>query len=1343
MAVVQSLANRFRRSTFRRQLTLTAALGIVCVTLLTALLSAWQGSRQIRATQVEQGIRLAQSLAAQSRLALLVSAQENMEEAVAAALAFPDVVDIEVWHADGRILLHRSLTRASGGPRGGPAISPVARLEAETADAWRFVAPVLSVTGADSPFDTTEAKSTTLGYVRVTQSKVTVTRLVAEVFSVNLAVGLFCALIFLFLLRLLAKRLTRPLAELAATMEQAEGGQTGLRARLEGPRDLYHMAHAFNSMMEALEERESELRTARDSALRFARLKADFAATVSHEIRTPLNGVIGTLDMLKAGNLGGRDRELLDLAWDSSQYLLELINNILDFSKLEAGKLEPEKAIFDLHALVGETVLLFQPQAESQRLTLTSRIAEQVPRLVSGDPARIRQLLTNLIGNALKFTATGGIAVTVDADGADRVRMTVADTGIGIAKEDQARIFDSFTQADTSTTRRFGGSGLGLAICKQLVRVLGGEIGVESFPGHGSRFWFVIPCPVAKALPIPAEGPAPAPVGHRTAPRILVAEDNRTNQVVAEGMLQMLGCHCQLAANGREAVKAWREAAWDLVLMDCNMPDMDGFEATALIRSEEARGQRLTIIAMTANSMPTDIEKCLAAGMDGHLSKPLTLESLAACLERWLQWHAPVPPVQDNGDKGSAPLDMAVLERLREALGPAVGEAIRPFVEDMPTYVARLEEAVNTGDAAVLRQTAHAIKGAASNLGAGHLAAVAREMEVHAEAGALAEAADLLVSLRTEYALVEPLLTAELDLPAVMEPLFRDDDAPRVLIVDDDRSTRSALRHALRRGGFVVDEARDGVEVLLKLETSLPDAILMDALMPELDGFATCAELKRHALWKDIPVLMITALEDRPSIERAFEAGASDFIPKPIHLSVVNRRVRRVIDANRAERQVRHLAYNDPLTGLANRRLFLENAERSIERAEAHQGRLAVLFLDLDRFKNVNDTLGHECGDQLLAIVGQRIKGCVRADDCVARLGGDEFAVVLDNLPNIGVASGVAQNIARMLSGSVELAGQEIVATASIGISIYPDDGRDVSTLLRHADTAMYRAKQGGLGVAFYEAAMEAAVADRLRLENALRRALERDEIAVFYQPVVAADGAISSVEALVRWRHPERGIVSPAEFITVAEDTGLILQLGERVLRMACAQARAWLDDGLRVRMAVNLSGKQLQQAELPEVVASALADSGLPAELLVLEITESVLMERAHEPVEMLHRLRSLGVRVAIDDFGTGYSSLAYLKRFPIDYLKIDRSFVQDLPDDPDAVAIATGIVALAHSLRLKVIAEGVETPAQRDLLTQIGCDYQQGYYYARPLPADVASSHLLAHAQERAPAKKMGKA
>jgi diguanylate cyclase (GGDEF)-like protein len=503
----------------------------------------------------------------------------------------------------------------------------------------------------------------------------------------------------------------------------------------------------------------------------------------------------------------------------------------------------------------------------------------------------------------------------------------------------------------------------------------------------------------------------------------------------------------------------------------------------------------------------------------------------------------------------------------------------------------------------------------------------------------------------------------------------------------------------------------------------------MDALMPVMNGFDACAALKRHPRWKDIPILMITALEDRHSIERAFEAGASDFIPKPIHLSVVNQRVRRIIDATRAERHVRHLAYNDTLTGLPNRLLFMEHLARSIEEAEAHNGKLAVLFLDLDRFKFINDTLGHEVGDKLLATMAQRLKGCVRADDCVARLGGDEFTVLLGDLPNSGVAASVAQNICRTVSAPLFIDDQEIVVTASIGIALYPEDGPDINRLLRHADTAMYRAKSSGSGFCYYEATMESAISDRLKMEADLRRALDREEITVFYQPVVETrSGRITGVEALVRWLHPERGVVSPAEFIPVAEETGLILPLGERVLRTACLQAKTWQDNGVpELHVAVNLSSKQLEQPDLHHIILSALNESGLPATSLVLEITESVMMARAAESIDLLRELRSLGIHISIDDFGTGYSSLSYLKHLPANILKIDRSFIQDIPNDEDAVAIVKGITALAHSLRMKVVAEGVETVAQQETMALLNCEFLQGYLYSKPLPAELIETQL----------------
>jgi diguanylate cyclase (GGDEF)-like protein len=479
---------------------------------------------------------------------------------------------------------------------------------------------------------------------------------------------------------------------------------------------------------------------------------------------------------------------------------------------------------------------------------------------------------------------------------------------------------------------------------------------------------------------------------------------------------------------------------------------------------------------------------------------------------------------------------------------------------------------------------------------------------------------------------------------------------------------------------------------------------------------------------------MITALEDRHSIERAFAAGASDYISKPLHLSVVNQRVRRVVEVTRAERHVHHLAYNDILTGLPNRLMFTNQVNLAVDRSKARSLSFAILFLDLDRFKFVNDTLGHEVGDYLLQGVATRLKACVRAGDCVARQGGDEFTILLNELPEPAAAGAVAQKICRSLALPFDINTHEIFVNASIGVAIFPSDGSDVSSLLRHADTAMYRAKRSSSRICFYEQNMEEAISGHLKLERDLRHALERNELMVYYQPVARSkDGLVTGVEALVRWQHPKRGLVSPVEFIPMAEETGLIIPLGEQVLKMACAQVKAWRDaSGSDLHVAVNLSARQLEKADLVETVEQVLHDTGLPPSALMLEITESVLMEHARDTIVTLHRLRGLGVRLAIDDFGTGYSSLGYLKRFPTDTLKVDRSFVQDMIHDQDAGAIVTGIIALAHSLRLMVIAEGVETVDQRDALIALGCDYLQGYLLSQPVPPAEFEANLLALAK-----------
>jgi diguanylate cyclase (GGDEF)-like protein len=410
--------------------------------------------------------------------------------------------------------------------------------------------------------------------------------------------------------------------------------------------------------------------------------------------------------------------------------------------------------------------------------------------------------------------------------------------------------------------------------------------------------------------------------------------------------------------------------------------------------------------------------------------------------------------------------------------------------------------------------------------------------------------------------------------------------------------------------------------------------------------------------------------------------------------------------------------------------LFTDRLNQALAQARRKRQALAVMFLDLDAFKLVNDTLGHAMGDELLRVAAKRLTGVMREGDSVARVGGDEFMVLLPSAAGAEDATKIANRILEAMRQPWQLGGHEFHLTASIGIAVYPSDGTDAIALLRNADTAMYRAKdQGRDNFQRFTSSMNARIAERVDLDNEMRRGLERGEFVVYYQPQVQINsGQVVGVEALVRWQHPERGLVPPMEFIPLAEETGLIVALGEWVLRAACAQAGAWRAAGLpALRMGVNLSARQLQRPDLPDMVGRVLEETGLNAKLLQLEITESLAMRDTEFTITALHNLKKLGVEVSIDDFGTGHSSLAYLKHFPVDVLKIDRSFVSNLTVDPYDAAITETVIALAHTLHLRVIAEGVETKEQLAFLNSRKCDEMQGYLFSRPVPAAVLETTL----------------
>jgi diguanylate cyclase (GGDEF)-like protein/PAS domain S-box-containing protein len=437
-----------------------------------------------------------------------------------------------------------------------------------------------------------------------------------------------------------------------------------------------------------------------------------------------------------------------------------------------------------------------------------------------------------------------------------------------------------------------------------------------------------------------------------------------------------------------------------------------------------------------------------------------------------------------------------------------------------------------------------------------------------------------------------------------------------------------------------------------------------------------------------------------------------------------------ISQANEAKERLQFLAHHDALTGLPNRVLFKERVQEALNRANRHGRPVGVLFIDLDRFKDINDSLGHAMGDQLLQAVTTRLKACVRATDIVARLGGDEFTVLVEDLGDSQHAARVAEKVRAALADAFVLGGQQAFVSASIGVTCYPQDGSDAETLLKNADAAMYRAKESGRdNFQFFSAEMNARALDRLVMTNSLRAALERDEFRLHYQPIFdLASGRLNAVEALVRWQHPKEGLVPPGRFIPIAEETGLIAPLGEWVLRTACARMKAWIDAGIAPRrMAVNLSARQFKQKDLTQRIAAILQETGLAPQFLELELTESMVMADPAEAEKVLHQLHDSGITLAIDDFGTGYSSLSYLKRFPIDFLKIDRSFVRDIPQNTDDVAIARSIIALAKGLDLRVIAEGVETQEQRTFLDMEGCEEAQGYLLGKPAAADAIERML----------------
>ncbi len=544
---------------------------------------------------------------------------------------------------------------------------------------------------------------------------------------------------------------------------------------------------------------------------------------------------------------------------------------------------------------------------------------------------------------------------------------------------------------------------------------------------------------------------------------------------------------------------------------------------------------------------------------------------------------------------------------------------------------------------------------------------------------------------------------------------------PRVIIADDDMAVLLLLRHVLTGEGYEITEAHSGQEAITLCSSNQFDLAILDIVMPDTNGFDACRLIQSNTEHAP-PVLLITSLDDDISVDHAFSCGATEYITKPINWSVFKHRVKRIIDNHTKQARIDHLQNHHPLTGLPNRFLMLDRLDSAILRTQRSHNFLALIMIDINNFKLINETLGHDAGDRLLKSVAQRLGHAVRDTDTLAHTGGDEFYMIIENIRRIDDIVIITDNLSHILDHDIKLDNQELHVQASMGISLFPQDGHDINSLMRNADIALHQAK-GNSPYEFFSPHLGEQAHQRLRLENDLRTAIDKHQLILYYQPKYSINSqSIDSMEALVRWEHPDNGLIPPDDFISIAEETGLILPLGEWVIRNACEQFALWKQQGYPFsHISINVSPRQFKEQNLLQIFDDIFQRLSISPSCVELEITESVLLNSEHAVIEKLNQLQSMGIRFALDDFGTGYASLTYLKRLPIDTLKIDRSFIDGIIHDNDDIAIVLAIIGLAKAMQKQLVAEGIETIEQYEKIRELGVDYGQGYYWSRAVDSD----------------------